>query len=121
LSPDDIKALRSTLQCTTRELGEAIGVDQATIIAWELGQLFPTKKHVDRMLALKEKGPGAVPKKVRGASAPPLKVMADPAFWEIVRKLAAHKKLRDDVAKLAQSYPDPGVEEGTGSGAKGGN
>jgi hypothetical protein len=24
-----------------------------------------------------------------------------------VRKLAAHKKLRDEVAKLAQSYPDP--------------
>jgi transcriptional regulator with XRE-family HTH domain len=111
LSPDEIKALRSALQCSTRELGEAVGVDQPTIIAWELGQLFPTKKYVDRMLALKEKGPGAVPKKARGAAPPPARVLADPAFWEIVRKLVVHKKLRDEVTKLAQSYPDPGDDD----------
>jgi transcriptional regulator with XRE-family HTH domain len=111
LSPDDIKALRSALQCTTRELGEAVGVDQATIIAWEQGQLFPTKKYVDRMQALKEKGPGAVPKKARGAAPTPARVLADPGFWEVVRKLVAHKKLRDEVVKLAASYPDPSEEE----------
>jgi DNA-binding XRE family transcriptional regulator len=111
LSPDDIKTLRSTLQCSTRELGDAIGVDQSTIIAWELGQLFPTKRYVDRMLALKEKGAGSVPKKARGASPPPARVLADPGFWEIVRKLVAHKKLRDEVGKLAQGYTDPGEDD----------
>jgi transcriptional regulator with XRE-family HTH domain len=114
LSPDDIKALRSALGCTTRELGEAVGVDQATIIAWEQGQLFPTKKYVDRMLALQEKGPGSVPKKARGAAPPPVRVLADPTFWEVVRKLVAHKKLRDEVQKLAASYPDPAKDDKAG-------
>jgi transcriptional regulator with XRE-family HTH domain len=114
LSPDDIKALRNALGCTTRELGEAVGVDQATIIAWEQGQLFPTKKYVDRMLALQEKGPGAVPKKARGAAPPPARVLADPTFWEVVRKLVAHKKLRDEVLKLAASYPDPAKDDKAG-------
>jgi transcriptional regulator with XRE-family HTH domain len=111
LSPDDIKALRTTLQCTTRELGDAIGVDQKTVISWESAQLFPTKKFVDRMLALKEKGPSAVPKKARGKEPPPLRVLADPSLWEVLRKIVAHKKLRDDVIKLAQSYDDPAEGE----------
>jgi len=111
LSPDEIKGLRESLGCTTRELGDALGVDQKTILEWENGNLFPTKKHVDRMLALKEKGPGAVPKKARGAAPSPLRVLADPTLWAIVRKLVAHKKLRDEVSKLASSYPDPSDEE----------
>jgi predicted transcriptional regulator len=110
LSPDDIKALRTTLGCSTRELGDAIGVDQKTIIEWEAGSLFPTKKYVDRMVVLKEKGPSAVPKKARGAAPPPMRVLADPTLWEIVRKLVAHKKLRDEVAKLASTYADPADE-----------
>jgi transcriptional regulator with XRE-family HTH domain len=105
--PDDIKALRAALGCSTRELGDAVGVDQKTIIDWEAGNLFPTKKHVDRMLALKEKGPGAVPKKARGAAPPPMRVLADPGLWEILRKLVAHKRLRDEVTKLASTYADP--------------
>jgi DNA-binding transcriptional regulator YiaG len=111
VSPEDIKALRTTLQCTTRELGDAIGVEQKTVLAWEGGQLFPTKKHVDLMLALKEKGPSAIPRKARGASPPPLRVLADPALWELLRKLVAHKKLRDEVVKLAASYDDPAERE----------
>jgi hypothetical protein len=62
------------------------------------------------MMALKEKGPGSVPKKARGAAPPPLRVLADPALWEIVRKVVAHKKLRDEVAKLASTYADPAEE-----------
>jgi transcriptional regulator with XRE-family HTH domain len=107
LSPDEVKALRTALQCSTRELGEAVGVDQKTVIEWEAGRLFPTKKYVDRMIALKEKGPSAIPKKARGANPPPMRVLADPSLWEILRKLVAHKKLRDDVAKLAEAYSDP--------------
>jgi transcriptional regulator with XRE-family HTH domain len=107
VGPEDIKALRKELQCSTRELGDAVGVDQKTIIAWEAGQLFPTKQYVDRMSVLREKGPSAVPKKARGAAPPPLRVLADPALWQLVRKLVAHKKLRDEVTKLAESYTDP--------------
>lgn len=110
LSPDEIKALRTVLGCSTRELGDAVGVEQKTIIAWEAGHEFPTKKYVDRMVALREKGPGAVPKKARGAAPPPMRVLADPGLWEIVRKLVIHKKLRDEVAKLASSYADPAEE-----------
>jgi hypothetical protein len=36
-----------------------------------------------------------------------MRVLADPALWELVRKLVAHKKLRDEVAKLAAGYRDP--------------
>lgn len=110
LSPDEIKSLRTTLGCSTRELGDAIGVEQKTVIEWEAGNLFPTKKYVDRMAALKEKGPGSVPKKARGAAPPPMRVLSDPAIWELVRKLVVHKKLRDEVAKLAAAYPDPAEE-----------
>jgi transcriptional regulator with XRE-family HTH domain len=110
VSPEEIKELRAALSCTTRELGEAVGVDQKTIIEWEAGRLFPTKKFVDRMHALKEKGPSAIPKKARGASPSPMRVLADPALWELVRKLVAHKRLRDEVAKLAANYADPNEE-----------
>jgi DNA-binding XRE family transcriptional regulator len=107
VGPDEIKALRKELGCTTRELGDAVGVDQKTVIDWEAGHLFPTKKYVDRMSVLREKGPSAVPKKARGAAPAPMKVLADPGLWQLVRKLAAHKKLRDEVSKLAEGYVDP--------------
>ncbi|MCC6646164.1 MAG: helix-turn-helix transcriptional regulator [Polyangiaceae bacterium] len=105
--PDELKALRATLKCTARELAAALGTDQATVLAWEAGELFPTKRHVDRMRELEAKGPAAVPKKAKGAAPSPLKLLADPAVWALVRKLLSHKKLRDEVARLAADYPDP--------------
>jgi DNA-binding XRE family transcriptional regulator len=105
VTPDDIKALRKDLSCTAKELAQTLGIEQATVLAWEKGDLFPTKIFVDKMNALREKGPSAIPRKAKGAD--PMKVLADPALWEIVRKIVAHKKLRDDVTKLAQPYPDP--------------
>ncbi len=107
MAPEDIKALRAELKCTARELAGALGLEQATVMKWEAGELFPTKKHVDQMEALRVKGPTAIPRKARGAQPGPFHVLADPALWELVRKLVANKKLRDDVAKLASSYPDP--------------
>ncbi len=108
MTPDEIKALRKDLACTAKELAQALGIEQATVLAWEKGDLFPTKPFVDRMNALRAKGPAAIPKKAKGAD--PMKVLADPATWELVRKIAAHKKLRDEVAKLAAAYPDPARE-----------
>jgi transcriptional regulator with XRE-family HTH domain len=105
VSPDEIKALRKELVCTAKELAQALGIEQGTVLAWEKGDLFPTKAFVDKMAALRLRGPASIPKKAKGAE--PMKVLADPALWELVRKIVAHKKLRDEVAKLAAPYADP--------------
>jgi transcriptional regulator with XRE-family HTH domain len=109
VTPDDIKALRKDLSCTAKELAHALGIEQATVLAWEKGDLFPTKPLIDKMTALRGRGPAAIPKKAKGEV--PLKVLADPAVWEIVRKIVAHKKLRDEVVRLAAAYPDPAQEQ----------
>ena len=106
MTPDDIKALRKELACTAKELAAALGLEQATVLAWEKADLFPTKAYVDQMAALRVKGPGAIPRKAKGA-ADPMKSLADPGVWELFRKIAANKALRDQVAKLAEKYPDP--------------
>lgn len=108
MTPDELKALRRELSCTAKELAHALGIEQATVLAWEKGELFPTKTFVDRMNELRAKGPGAIPKRSKGAD--PMKVLADPALWELVRKLAAHKRLRDEVVKLAAAYEDPAAD-----------
>jgi DNA-binding XRE family transcriptional regulator len=106
VSPEEVKALRKELGCSSRDLAEAVGVDQKTFLAWEAGSLFPTKKYVDRLSAIREKGPSAVPKRAK-RSASPMRVLADPDMWTLVRKVLAHEKLRVEVMKLAASYPDP--------------
>jgi len=108
VTPDEIKALRKDLSCTAKELASALGLEQGTVLAWEKGDLFPTKAFVDKMAALRARGPAAIPKKAKGAD--PMKVLADPALWELLRKVVAHKKLRDELVKLAASYPDPAQE-----------
>lgn len=108
MTPDDLKALRKDLGCTAKELAQALGIEQATVLAWEKGDLFPTKPFIDKMEALRARGPAAIPKKAKGES--PMKVLSDPALWDVVRKLVAHKKLRDEVIKLAAAYPDPANE-----------
>lgn len=105
MTPEEIKALRKELSCTAKELALALGIEQATVLAWEKGDLFPTKASVDRMEGLRKTGPSAIPKKSKGDA--PMKVLADPVLWELMRKLVAHKKLRDDVVKLAAAYDDP--------------
>jgi transcriptional regulator with XRE-family HTH domain len=106
VTPDDIKALRKELACTAKELAAALGVDQATVLAWEKAERFPTKAYVEMMSDLRARGGGAIPRKAKGG-ADPLKSLADPLVWELFRKIAANKKLRDEVAKIAKSYPDP--------------
>ena len=76
------------------------------MLAWEKGDLFPTKQFIDKMEALRAKGPGAIPRKAKG-NVDPMKALRDPAVWELLRKIAAHKNLRDEVIKLATSYADP--------------
>jgi transcriptional regulator with XRE-family HTH domain len=110
VTPEEIKALRTELACTAKELAGALGVDQATVLAWEKAELFPTKAYIDAMHALRARGPGSIPKKAKGAD--PVKSLADPLVWELLRKIAAHKRLRDEVAKLAATYADPASDSG---------
>jgi transcriptional regulator with XRE-family HTH domain len=108
VSPEELKALRKELACTAKELAAALGLEQVTVLSWEKGELFPTKPFIDKMEQLRAKGPGAIPRKSKGSD--PIKTLTDAAFWELVRKLAAHKKLRDEVAKMAAAYTDPADE-----------
>ena len=109
MTPDEIKALRKELGCTARELAASIGVDQATVLAWEQSTLFPTKVFADRMRELQIKGPGAIVRKSKGSNTP-AKVLAEPEVWAVLRKIVFHKPLREQVSKLAQGYPDPADE-----------
>lgn len=108
MTPEEIKAVRKDLSCTAKELALALDLEQATVLAWEKGDLFPTKHYIDKMNALRAKGPGAIPRKAKGAN--PVQAMTDPHVWELFRKLLGNKKLRDEVTKLAEKYPDPAEE-----------
>ncbi len=110
MTPEQIKDLRKELSCTAKELAGALALEQATVLAWEKGDLFPTKQYIDRMEALRAKGGGAIPKKAKG-NVEPMKALRDPAVWELLRKIAAHKRLRDEVQKLAASYADPAGDD----------
>jgi transcriptional regulator with XRE-family HTH domain len=110
VTPEQIKDLRKELSCTAKELAGALALEQATVLAWEKGDLFPTKQYIDRMEALRAKGGGAIPKKAKG-NVEPMKALRDPAVWELLRKIAAHKRLRDEVQKLAASYADPAGDD----------
>ena len=79
------------------------------MLAWEKAELFPTKAYVDQMNALRARA--RAPFRARPRPAPiPSRALADPQVWELLRKIAAHKKLRDEVAKLAEKYPDPAAD-----------
>ncbi|UQA55042.1 helix-turn-helix domain-containing protein [Polyangium aurulentum] len=114
MAPEEIKQLREELKCTARELATALGLEQDTVLAWEQGELFPTKKLVGKMEELRRKGPSAIPRKPKRAAvaASPMAVLSDPETWRLVRKLIAHAELRREVTKLAESYPDPAEEAG---------
>jgi transcriptional regulator with XRE-family HTH domain len=116
MTPEDVKNLRSELDCTAKELAGALGVEQETVLAWERGELFPTKRFVTKMEALRSAGKSAIPRKPRRAAAAtsPMAVLADPTTWRLIRKLVAHADLRREVMKLAETYPDPADESPSG-------
>lgn len=104
MTPEDIKLLRKELGCTARDLATTLGIEQKEVLAWEAGELFPTKRFVDRMEALRAQGPAAVLKSVRGKAATPTDRISDPAFWLVVKKLLLHPPLYEQVSKLAEKY-----------------
>ena len=108
MKPEDIKALRKELRCTPLELAEALGVTAKTVMAWEHDEMFPTRRYIELMEALRDKGPGAVPRKRRGTkNDAPFVALRDPDVWQLIRKLLAHPELREQAQKLAESYDDP--------------
>ena len=107
VTSDELKALRSELGCTARELADALGVEHKMVVDWEAGERFPTKKHVGDLEALRRKGPGAIPRRARGAVPSPMRLLADPMLWSIVRKLLVHRPFREQVIKLAEGFADP--------------
>jgi DNA-binding XRE family transcriptional regulator len=115
MSPEDVKNLRSELDCTAKDLATALGIEQETVLAWERGELFPTQRFVTKMESLRAAGKGAIVRKPRkaAAGASPMAVLADPAMWKLVRKLVVHAELRREVLKLAENYPDPAEESGS--------
>ena len=106
MTPDDIKVLRKELGCTARDLATTLGIEQKEVLAWEAGELFPTKHFVERMNALREKGPSAVLKTAKGKAVAPTDRVSDPAFWAIVKKLMLHPALYDQVSKLAEQFDE---------------
>lgn len=107
MSPEEIVALRKELSCTAKELAGALGLEAATITGWERGELFPTKAWIERMEALRARGPSAIPRKKKAASPTPWAALADPELWSLLRKLLAHPELRKAATKLAETYDDP--------------
>lgn len=106
VTPEDLKQLRKELGCTARDLASTLGIEQKEVLAWEAGELFPTKRFVDQLNALRAKGPTAVLKTTKGKAVTPTDRVADPAFWLIVRKLLLNPALYDQVSKLAENYRD---------------
>jgi len=110
VSPEELKQLRKELSCTAKELALTLGVEPKEFAAWEAGELFPTKRYVVELEALRKKGAGAIvraPKGKAGAAKVGMARLADAKLWELVRKLVEHPALFDQVAKLAESFTDP--------------
>jgi transcriptional regulator with XRE-family HTH domain len=106
VSPDQIKELRKELSCTAKELAGALNVEHKEIMAWEAGELFPTKRYVLQMEALRKKGPSAIARAPRGKAAALTGVarLSDPKLWEVVQKLVSHPALFDQVVALAKGF-----------------
>lgn len=111
MSPEDVKALRTRLRATTKDLAHALEVETSTLTAWERGEEFPTKRYVELMSRLDEKGADAFPrlptKKGAAKKTDPLSGLADPEVWTLIRKILVHPDLREAVTKLAETYEDP--------------
>ena len=110
MSPEELKQLRKELACTAKELALTLGIEPKEYSAWEAGELFPTKRFVGELEALRKKGSAAIlraPKGKAAAAKTGMARLADPKLWELLRKLAEHPALFDQVSKLAEAYPDP--------------
>ncbi len=109
MSPEELKQLRKELSCTAKELALTLGIEPKELSAWEAGELFPTKRYVGELEALRKKGPTSILRAPKGKAAAKTGMarLADAKLWELVRKLVEHPALFEQVNKLAEAYPDP--------------
>jgi transcriptional regulator with XRE-family HTH domain len=110
VSPEEIKQLRKDLKLTARQLADEVKAAAEDVWAWETGERFPTKRHVTRMVQLRNKGGSRAPK--HDGSAAGLDKLADPNLWLLLRKLVAHPELFTKVNELAKAYSDPAASVG---------
>jgi len=109
VTSDEIRALRLELKCTARELAVTLGLEPGEVAAWEQGETFPTKKMIARLAQIRQQGPEAIVRKKKRAPVrlPGTARLADPEFWQLVRKLLEHPELLSQALLLAANYPDP--------------
>ena len=117
MSPEDVRALKKQLGCNAKELASVLGVAQEDVVAWERGERFPTKRHVDAMRTLAERGPSSIVRAPKPRHRPKpnedegLEPLEDPAFWSLFRKLLAHGALRREAYALAERYSEPAQDK----------
>ena len=109
MTSEEIRALRLELKCTARELAVTLGLEPGEVTAWEQGESFPTKKMISKLAQLRQQGPKAIVRKKKRETArlPGTARLADPEFWQLVRKLLEHPDLLSKAQSLAANYPDP--------------
>jgi len=107
LEAGEIRALRQRLKLTMAQLGAHLGVSGSTVTAWEHGDQFPTKAHVDKLRALEKDGAIREKPAKRDEAALAAPFLADPAFAALLRKLLFHPELRHKALELSSSYRDP--------------
>lgn len=102
MNAEEIRRLRARKGWSQRQLAAAMKVEPSTIAGWEAGEMFPTRKHLAALRQLEQQADAQ-----RSSGDRVHELLADPGFWRIVRKLLAHRELKDKVEKLADGWPDP--------------
>jgi transcriptional regulator with XRE-family HTH domain len=111
LSAEQIRALRTELKLSQKDLAAKLGVEVSLVAAWEKGVAFPTLESARCLEALRAGQP--LPGRGKRPAVDPLRgLLSDPEFWAVHRKLLAHRDLFEQVRKLARGYSDPGEPSG---------
>jgi transcriptional regulator with XRE-family HTH domain len=102
MRPEEIRALRAELGCSVGELAHAVGVEPRMLLAWEAGDLFPTKRHVGKLVAARKAGPAALRTRKAEPGRAGTEVLEDPRLWAIVKRLVTDPTFFAEVEKLAK-------------------
>lgn len=106
MNAEEIRRLRTELGLDVTELAAELGLDPATVRAWERGEQFVTRRHLKMLEALRERRASS-----RQAPGTMLERLNDPRFWQVCRKLLRHDNLFEQVVELATPYPDPALPD----------
>jgi DNA-binding transcriptional regulator YiaG len=104
---DDVKALRKELRLSIQALATSLKVEARTILAWEAGDLFPTKKHASAMLALvaqRKADERPSPSSNSESNDDALSQLKNPELWDLVARLATDPEFFATVQRLAKRH-----------------